>query len=301
MTPLASRGRWRARNPPATGIDRHRARVVVEATASALMQRGAKAVVLAGSWARGDAHRESDIDLWVFGLPPGTEILWREPFMVTVAKTSEGSERRKLRSPPDVGGAVPGWRVAVPIRDPDRLAERLKTEAGAFRWTMISRRCDRWVAEQIVGWAEEAVKLVRALGAGNFTTAAVQRNLLADHLGFIMAIDRRVFWDSENEFWERIGRRVGGAWARAQRKALGTPSAGIEESCEAALALYALTAEAVWKRLDPQQRAIVSNTCRVAGRPLSREGSLRGPASPRARSSRTSCLGPAPRASGASA
>ena len=189
--------------------------------------------------------------------------------MVTISKTSEQRERTKLRTPPYVGGSVPGWRTALPLHDPAGIGRRLKAEARAFRWKQIALRCDRWVAEETVGWAEEAIKLVRARARGQDATAAVQRNLLAERMGFVMAIDRRRFWDSENEFWERIGREVGGAWARAQRRALGLPQATLDESCRAALTLYALTAKAVERRLKPEQRAIVEHACRVGGMRLS--------------------------------
>lgn len=223
--------------------------------------------MLGGSWARGDAHRESDVDLWVFGRMLGYEVRWREGFMVTRTKTTESAERRKLRTPPFVGGSVPGWKVALILHDPRGIARRLKAMAHAFRWEAIALRCDRWVAEQLVGWAEEVVKLVRALGVGDRATAAVQRNLLADHLGFVMAIHRRRFWDSENGSWERIVRQVGGAWGRAQRGALGLEHGrtGLEESARSALALYARTAEAAWRTLPAEQRGIVAHACKVAG------------------------------------
>lgn len=275
MPPARWRKRWSVLNPPATSADRRRARRVADELTRDLVRRGARAVVLGGSWARGDARRESDLDLWVFGLRSGHEVRWRDPFLVTITRTSEARERTKLRHPPYVGGSVPGWKVAVALHDPDGIARRLRSTANRFRWEAISHDCDRWVAEQTVGWAEEAVKLVRALATGSDATAAVQRDLLADHLGFVMAIHRREFWDSENEFWERIGRRVGGAWAQAQQRALGVRRTTLQRSCRAALSLYALTVGAVWPVLSREQRAIASNTIRVAGIPFPGRGRLR--------------------------
>ena len=275
MTTAHLRQRWYLLNPPASPAEKRRARAVADAVSGSLVRRGATAVVLGGSWARGDAHRESDLDLWVFGLGSGSDVLWRDGFMVTVKRTTERSERTKLRTPPHVGGSVPGWRVALPIHDQEGTAQRLKAQAEGFQWSEVSTKCEKWVAEQIVGWAEEAVKLVRALASGNDATAAVQRDLLADHLGFVMAIQRRMFWDSENEFWDRIGREVGGDWGRAQRRALGVTRGTLEESCRAALWLYAVSAKTVWGPLKPEQQAVASNTIRVSGLPLTTIGSPR--------------------------
>ena len=259
---------WYARNPVARSTDRRQARAIAEDLARSYAKRGARCVVLGGSWARGDAHRASDIDLWVFGLPTAPSVLWHDPFMVTLRRTTEAAEARRLRCPPELGGCVPGWRVAVALHDPEGIARRLQRAARAFRWEDVSDRCDRWVADQTVGWAEEAIKLVRALGQGEWATAAVQRDLLAEHLGFVMAIHRRTFWDSENHFWERISRQVGGRWAAAQRAALGIPSATLEQSCHASLELYAETTRAVWGTLGPEARTIATHTCEVAGVPL---------------------------------
>ncbi len=222
-------------------------------------------MVLGGSWARGDAHRASDIDLWALGVPARDLLRWRPPFLVSIHRTPVRDEARRLRWPPYVGGSVPGWRRAILLYDPSGAARRLRDEARRFRWERIARRCDRWVGEQIVAWGEEAIKLVRALGTRNDATAAVQRNLLADALGFVMAVHRREFWDSENEAWERIGRSVGGPWARAQRAALGLTPATFEGSARAALRLYARTADAVGARLTREQRAIVARVRSVAG------------------------------------
>jgi Nucleotidyltransferase domain len=253
------------RNPPATRAERRHVLAVVDALTPRLVRQGARAVVLAGSWARGDAHRHSDIDLWVVGgtRRPRSRSLLRAGSFVTIAWSSEASERAKFRDPRTVGGWVPGWRHARLLYDPQRLAARIRERARAFRWRALERACDRWVAEQIAGWGEEALKLLRARSVGARATAAVQRNLLAGGLGFVLAVHRRIFWESENSFWERIGARAGAAWERAQRTALGLTGAPFDRTCEAALELYVRTAHAVGRALDPEHARLVAHVCEV--------------------------------------
>ena len=263
------RARWVDLNPRARPADYRRARRVAESVAPEYARRGARAVVFAGSWVRGDAHRASDIDLWVLGSRRSTEMLWRPPFMVSVNRTTEATERRRLRDPARMGGSVPGWRVATPLYDPHGTAAGLKSEARRFRWQDVTTRCDRWVARSLVEWAEEAVKLVRAMAEGELQTAAVQRNLLADGLGLTTAIHRRLFWDSENGFWERLGEAMGGRWQHAQRRALGEGT-DLVRSVEAALDLYRETALEAWECLDRDEQSIVAHACRVMGHPIAR-------------------------------
>ncbi len=259
---------WAALNPRATEGDYSHARATAKEVAREEMRAGARAVVLAGSWARGDAHRCSDIDLWVIGPRRGSKVLLRNGFLVCLSRTTATAERRSLNEPRRIGGVVPGWRHAIPLYDPRAIARRLKAEAEQFRWERIGPKCDRWVAESLVGWAEEAIKLVRALAEGRLRMASVQRNLLVDSLGFVMATHRRQFWDSENEFWERVGASIGGRWGAAQRASLGGDDLDLAASCAAALDLYAETARVTRSLLNPRQESVVLHACRAIGHPL---------------------------------
>jgi hypothetical protein len=195
--------------------------------------------------------------MWVLGRRSGRAALYRGGFEVHVERTTERVERERLHDPSRVGGCVPGWRAALIVYDPHRVAARLQAEARGFRWSTIAARCDRWVADQVAGLAEEAIKLVRALGEGSRETAAVQRNLLANRLAVVIAVHRRILSGSENELWERVGGRVGGPWQAAQRAALGVSGGGWDSSCRAALELYLLTATAVRRVLNSEQVSIV--------------------------------------------
>lgn len=275
-----SRAEWSRLNPAATVEDQLRARQVFDGLAARLADRGALAVVLGGSWSRGEAHRASDIDVWVLGHRYGQTTLFREGFPIHIERTTSRIERARFRDPRRAGGCVPGWRAALPVYDPHGLAARLQEEARRFRWSAIGRACDRWVSDQVSGWAEEALKLVRALGEGHRETAAAQRNLLANGLVFVMAVHRRILWGSENGAWERAGRRVGGRWRVTQRAALGLDAVDFVSSARAALELYLRTAEAVRPVLRPEAVQAVEHVRGVLAGPtpsLGRVGRARPP------------------------
>jgi len=226
------------------------------------------AVLLAGSWARGDAHEASDLDLWVVGRKGAHRILEREGYMVCVKYSTAAEERRELRTPFRLDGAVPGWRNAKILRDPRGLAARLKREAQRFRWSRVRRARDAYLADQLAGWAEEVSKLLRALETGERETASVQRNLLANHMASLRLLAFEHLWETENGMWEDAGKRSGAEFRSAQRAALGTDGSAWRKSCEGALRLYALTARANLGLLRGDRRRVVLAACRRAGYPI---------------------------------
>jgi len=236
--------------------------------ASEVDPTGKAAILLAGSWARGDAHEASDIDLWVVGKKRGNRVLEREGRMVCVSYTTAAEARREMRTPRRLDGAVPGWRNARILRDPRGVAATLKREARAFRWTPVRLARDTYVADQLVGWAEEVAKLLRELATGERETASVQRNLLANHMAFLRLLAAERLWGTENGMWEDAARRFGREFRSAQRSALGTDGGTWQESCEGALRLYSLTARANLSLLRGEKRRIVLAACRRAGYPV---------------------------------
>lgn len=227
------------------------------------------AVVLAGSWLRGDAHAGSDIDVWVIGRRGFRDTSlerWGRTF--SVHYNTPAGERRSMRDPAWLGGSVPGWRSARILRDPHGSAARLRSEALRFRWSSVRRARDRYLVDQLVGWAEEAMKLLRAMETRERETASVQRNLLANRMAMLEALRLEHLWGTENGLWEWVGRHAGRAFRSAQESALSTHDAGWHESCEGALQLYALTARANRRRLKGGKRRLVAAACRRAGYPI---------------------------------
>lgn len=257
---MAGRARLRDLNPTAGPGEYAAVRRLARAEADVERERGASAVVLAGSWARGDAHRGSDVDLWAIGRTRGHDFRMVNGHIVSISRKTTTELRGELRSPRWAGIVVPAWRSARILSDPRGVAHRLQTQARRFRWDAIGPQCDRYVAASIVEWAEEAVKLTRLWADGRRESAAVQRNLLVNAMAGLLAIDRRLLY-SENELWERIGQGMGPAWHRLQSRALALGGESIEVSCRAALHLYRVTAEALDPRLTARQRRVVEAAC----------------------------------------
>lgn len=238
--------------------------------------KGRSAVLLAGSWLRGDAHEGSDIDLWVIGRTRKRDTsLERDGRTVSVHYNTAEGERRAMRDPAWLGGAVPGWRTARILRDSKGVATKLRSQARRFRWISVRRTRDAYVADQLVGWAEEVMKLLRAMETGEPETASVQRNVLANRMAFLRALRLEHLWGSENGLWEWVGKHAGPSFRSAQRAALGTDGESWRESCEGALRLYAVTAQASLPVLRGEKRRVVVAACRRAGYPIDAKGSGR--------------------------
>lgn len=255
---------------PAATVDPSVMRIA-RMVAHGLMRDGARAVVLTGSHAHGDAHAESDIDLIAIsrrgatsqrGNPPPVQR--RSSFLITVASETEASVRAAFRDPRLVGSHVPGWRDALALYDPEGIAAILQRAAIRWRWEDIDTALDAWIADQIVGYAEEVHKLVGALEQRNAHTAAVQRSVLALHLAKIMSVHNRILYGTENVLWDIVSGHMGEPWSSVQSRALGEHGEPFEDTCAAALELYRLAATEVDRTLTRQQRAVVAYACRLA-------------------------------------
>ncbi|MCC6799923.1 MAG: nucleotidyltransferase domain-containing protein [Anaerolineae bacterium] len=241
-------------------------RATIDQVTAELAAAGAQAVVLFGSFARGQESAYSDIDLLALGHGE-KRYDWRDERLVDVAWVPAEVARQQFTDPAAVGAAVRGWREARIQHDPSGVASSLQREALAWSWDRLDPgAADAWVAREMAGLAEEVFKLVAALEQRRFLAAAAQRNVLVLNLPGIVSVQHRLLYGSENRLWDMVAEELGPAWKDAQARAMGLNTLDFEETCRAALTLYRLAADDAQHAYDDQQRVIVSQACALAER-----------------------------------
>jgi predicted nucleotidyltransferase len=245
---------------------------VVKSFSQRLIKRGAEAIVVFGSWVRGDAYKDSDIDIRIMGKggPPYRLHRYKD-LLISISWTTLNQERRAFRNPSKIGGVVPAWRNAVILYDPNGTAETLQKEARDWRWEIITDKAERWIAEELTGFAEEVHKLVGNMQLKRKKAVSVQRYLLAIYIAPLLATYHRIFYDSENQLRDMVSAKMGYKWNKTQSTAFGEDGSSFEEGCQAALRLFSLTAEETKHLLNRRQYEVVAYACKIAGYPIEKE------------------------------
>jgi len=242
--------------------------LVSRAVSRRLAKHGAEAVVLFGSRVRGDAYKESDIDIHAIGKGFQYRLERYQGFLVSIAWMTPAQHRKAFKNPSEAGGIVPAWRNAAIIYDPQGIADSLKQEAKRWRWRPLNKKADRWVAEETTGYAEEVHRLIGNLQVGQRSAAAIMRSVLAFKMAQILAVHCRILYDTENRLWDLVSTKMGTEWTQLQSIALGEGNENFEDTCKAALELYAMAAQEVRHLLNLRQCHVVAYACDIAGYPL---------------------------------
>jgi predicted nucleotidyltransferase len=231
-------------------------RALAENVGQRLVEQGAKATLLTGSHARGQARPDSDVDLFAVGDGPEGWMEVVDERLVAVYWWTAEEIRRRLMDPESAVLTVRALRDAVVLQDPTGIGAELQREAREWTWDKIEREADAWVADKLVLWSEYLPKLAGALEADRRMDAAAVRSQLTVRLAEILAVHRRLTEESENGFWETVADAGGPEWRAALERAL-APNGDEAAAASGAAELFRLLAEDVDALLDERQRAVV--------------------------------------------
>jgi len=108
-----------------------------------LMEEGAETVVITGSFARGAAYKESDLDIHAIGREIHYELERRHGFLVSISWSTAKQTQQAFKDPSRVGGIIPAWRNAGILDDPRRIAKAFKQEAIDWKWDSFGKRAEK--------------------------------------------------------------------------------------------------------------------------------------------------------------
>jgi Nucleotidyltransferase domain len=238
---------------------------MAEGEAERLVQAGAEAVVLVGSYAYGTADDASDVDLVAIGNGPAHETNCCGGRLLVINWRTAAETRSAFAAPDLAGVAVPAWRNAHVLQDPDGVAARLRDEALNWEWTAeLHDACDRWVADRLLYLAEDLLRMAGCMRRGPLALAAASAPYVVVQVTNMMAVHRRLELRSVNDKWAETARSEGVRWTALRERALGLTAEVLPVRLKATVELYRETAELVRPVLDERQRATATATASQA-------------------------------------
>ncbi len=239
-----------------------------------------RALVLMGSFARGDAGPYSDVDLVRF-FGPGAAVPEDESHLiaerwVTVSSVGPAQVDRWFDRPEAAVNVIGGLRTARALLDRDETFARIQTRAHRFEWDeAMQAEADVWVSGEMVGWIEEVHKGLEGLRQDDVGRMLNARFGCSWGLARVMIVHRGVLLSGDNGFYDEVRAAVGPetAWSRACAGAFGVGAAlTVRDQVRAGLRLYVLTARMVDAALRKDDRPLVMQTVALIEAALGSEG-----------------------------
>jgi len=230
-------------------------------------------VGMVGSYARGQEGKYSDVDLdiYVSKLPETPydhyTLRYWENKLVSLKYTLLEEERSALTNPRRAIWAVPGLRGMKILLDKDGSMAALQKAAQGFEWSPLQSAADEFAAEEVMGNAEEAHKILNGLTRGHESTVLYATWGLVKNMLEAVAVQRGLMIVSENRYFDLIQDSVGrdSKWTSAFRTAWGLDSASSQYQSRgmAALKLYYLSAAMFDTLIPDKHRDVINKTLQV--------------------------------------
>ncbi len=174
---------------------------------------GVHAIVLMGSYARGEAGPFSDIDIVRFTKGtelPGADSNLMDGHLVVVSNVTPGQVERWFTEPEVVTDKIMGVRSALALLDRDGYFAGIQERARAFAWDQaLQARANQRASAMLVGWIEEVHKGLAGLQRNDVGRLLNARHGLSWGLGRVMKVHRGVLMSGDNALYDQLSRAMG--------------------------------------------------------------------------------------------
>lgn len=250
--------------------------------ATELNEETVTAIILHGSYARGDALPPySDIDLVriteeTSPLPRKKRYIWRNGYLISFSSRPLSIYREWFAAPEEAIFRVRGVQEARILLEKDSGFRTFQQEAMAFRWEPLQEKANAYASQLLLEQTEMVLHLQRAQ-ALNDTIALMDMTLeLFSGSTDAMAVQRGVLVKSGNTYYHQVQQSVGAdtAWTRYHNQAAGIDPAtvpSIEKRSIAALALYRETIQFLQPYLVPEHWQVIEPLLSILHQMLRKE------------------------------
>jgi len=235
-----------------------------------------QAIVLVGSFARGEAGHFSDVDLVRFLAPDSPEDAEARSFiiddrLVVVSNVLRSQVEEWFTNPVSATECIAGIRAAKPLWDPEDLFSPIQRRAHAFVWdTDMQSKANAFAGEKMVGWVEEVHKGLEGLRRNDIGRMLNARFGLSFGMMKVVRVYLGILIDGDNTFYAQTLERLGNdsEWARLCRASFGIEHREgaplpLPEQVLAGLQLYILTADLIGNDAGVGHRSIIDRTVAV--------------------------------------
>ncbi|MFX1485349.1 MAG: hypothetical protein ACFFCP_19425 [Promethearchaeota archaeon] len=185
--------------------------------------------ILTGSHARYDATVFSDVDFthFVKELPTKESERYTLRFvdghLVSISITTVQKKREEMNKPQTAIWAVPGFRQARVLVDRSGKITDLKQSALDFDWAPLQDAANEYASYQLMGYAEEAHKILGGLVRENESTVIYGSLGMVLGASDMIAVQRGILIETENKLYQQLYENVGldSSWTKYHRLALG--------------------------------------------------------------------------------
>jgi len=230
-------------------------------------------VAIVGSYSRGQESKYSDVDFDIFvtKIPENAydryTLRYWDDKLVSLKYALLDDEREGMNDPRRAIWVVPGLRSMQIVLDKKGSLTELQKAAGHFDFSLLQPEADEFAAEEIMGCAEEAHKILNGLTRSHESTVLYATWGLVKCLLEAVAVQRGIMIVSENRYFELIQNEVGRdtKWVSAFRTAWGLDSTSSQYQSRgaAALKLYRLTATMFDGLIPEVHREVVNRTLKL--------------------------------------
>lgn len=232
------------------------------------------AIILGGSYARGEATPYSDVDFARLVREESQRqpkrYFYRSGYLISVPTRTIAQYRQSITKPESAIWVVPSMSGCKILLDKEGAFAAFQQSLASFRWEALQQEANVYASTRLLLCSEDVHKALGTMLGKNALALAHAIEELLFVLTEALAVQRGVLMRSGNSYYAQTQEAAGldSAWTRYHRmllclEPLPAHLSQVEARGIAALRLYQETAHLLRAALQPQEREVIEHAVQV--------------------------------------